>query len=245
MSEGDNKKKSNKKDNKKKHGYTFLMVSNKSGKVNEIHFTSDVLLVLLIILGLGIAGILAYFIHYSAELHNDRMQILAWESQYNETMSALTAAVSENDKLVIKNKELEKQLSRKDYLEQQSSSAEATKYVPSGFPISGQVSTPSKYSETIEGVVFTVGQGAKIAAAGNGKVSSVTYDNTYGYIVVIDHENGFKSYYCYNTEPLVAEGETVSRGQSLYFTSDNDQFTYKISYEGSYIDPNTVIDIDG
>ena len=130
-------------------------------------------------------------------------------------------------------------------MEQQSSSVEATKYVPSGLPISGQVSVPSKYSSNIEGVVFTVGEGAKIVAAGNGKVSSVTYDNTYGYIVAIDHENDFISYYCYNTSPLVAEGESVTRGQSLFFTSDNNRFTYKISYEGNYIDPNTVLDIDG
>ena len=231
---------------KKKSGYTFLMVSNKDGKVRDISLSMDFVLILSIIIVIAAVGIIVTFIHYTGQMEDERMQILAWEAQYEEAMNLLNASLSENDVLRQEQEKLENQLNRKDYIEQQSSSAEATKYVPTAFPISGQVSTPSKFSEQTEGVTFAVGSGAKIVSSGNGTVSSVTYDTTYGYIVVVNHGNDYLSYYCYSTEPLVAEGDSVSRGQALFFTSDaNNTFTYKISYKGTYIDPNTILEVDG
>ena len=68
----------------------------------------------------------------------------------------------------------------------------------------------------------------------------------YGYVVKIDHGNGYISAYYDHAVPTVSEKDTVIRGSTLFVVdSDNDVLTYQISYEDQLIDPATVMDIDG
>ncbi|MDE6107876.1 MAG: M23 family metallopeptidase, partial [Oscillospiraceae bacterium] len=58
--------------------------------------------------------------------------------------------------------------------------------------------------------------GTTISAADGGKVIHASNDGTgYGLYVVIDHENGLKSYYCHCSSLLVRVGDRVYKGQSI------------------------------
>lgn len=226
--------------------YTILVIPNNGGKVKEIRLSFDFIIILTVMcIGMLLCGI-GYLTSHAAELESDRLQVFAWKSRYEVTESANAILLAENQSLQSEIDKLKSQMDMKDYLEQQTTSAEATKYMPSGLPVGGQVSVPSAYSSDIEGITFTVGYGAKIVATGNGKVVSVKTDSQYGYIVTIDHGNDYISYYCYKAQPFVSEGDEVTRGQSIYLVQeDSPQLIYKITYQGNPVDPNAVMDAAG
>ena len=88
--------------------------------------------------------------------------------------------------------------------------------------------------------------GSKIIATGAGSVKSIFDDNRLGHVIQIDHGNGYTSVYYSPSEPLVKEGDNVIRGTMLYIVQgDAETLTYQIMYNGKYIDPATIMRIDG
>lgn len=66
------------------------------------------------------------------------------------------------------------------------------------------------------GIDIAAPYGTIIAAADGGKVIHASNDGTgFGLYVVIDHENGLKSYYCHCSSLLVRVGDRVYKGQSI------------------------------
>lgn len=60
------------------------------------------------------------------------------------------------------------------------------------------------------------GYGSNIYAATNGVVTTVSYDSINGYHVVINHNNGYYTWYNHmNSWPIVKVGQTVARGQVI------------------------------
>ena len=57
--------------------------------------------------------------------------------------------------------------------------------------------------------------GVAIFAAKAGKVISAGYSGSYGYCVVIDHGNGYKTRYAHASALCVRTGATVSQGQQI------------------------------
>ena len=143
---------------------------------------------------------------------------------------------------------LEKAADQIDMLtaEKQQNEKESLEYIPSGLPLDGQVGVPSTYSKDKQYITFNTGTGSKVIATGAGTVSYVGESAEYGYVVKIDHGNGYISAYYDHAVPTVSEKDTVIRGSTLFVVdSDNDVLTYQISYEDQLIDPATVMDIDG
>lgn len=62
---------------------------------------------------------------------------------------------------------------------------------------------------------FSGNVGVPIFAAKAGKVVSAGWDGNYGYAVVIDHGNGFKTRYAHASSLCVKTGETVTQGQQI------------------------------
>ena len=93
---------------------------------------------------------------------------------------------------------------------------------------------------------ISVSEGAKIIATGNGIVSEVKEDDLYGYIVKIDHENGYETVYRYDEEPKIAKGDEVLKGQMIFeVTKLKGTLAYHILYENTYINPFDMIEISG
>ncbi|SDJ54786.1 Murein DD-endopeptidase MepM and murein hydrolase activator NlpD, contain LysM domain [Lachnospiraceae bacterium G41] len=151
-------------------------------------------------------------------------------------------------------------------IENENKSIEEAKKNPVGIPVSGQAeiindpeeNTESTTEDTGENASFednllnpytleiSVSKGAKIIATGNGIVSEVKEDDLYGYLVKIDHENGYETVYRYDEEPKIAKGDEVLKGQMIFeVTKLKGTLAYHILYENTYINPFDMIEISG
>ena len=161
-------------------------------------------------------------------------------------------------------------------IENENKSIEEAKKNPVGIPVSGQatiISEPEESDVTItEGsaesstnvsasgedssfedslmnpytLEISVSKGAKIIATGNGVVSEVKEDDIYGYLVKIDHQNGYETVYRYDEEPKIAKGDEVLKGQMIFeVTKLKGTLAYHILYENTYINPFDMIEISG
>ena len=91
-------------------------------------------------------------------------------------------------------------------------------------------------------------KGTSIYAAKGGTVSSTGYDSSRGYYVIIDHGDGFKSYYYHMTRYIVSSGQKVDRGKTIGYMGSTGASTgphlhFGISYKGSYVNPAKYIRI--
>ena len=159
-------------------------------------------------------------------------------------------------------------------MENENKANEEAKKNPIGIPVSGQAtiisdpaekngteesaSTEQNLSSSGEGTSFedslmnpytleiSVSDGAKIIATGNGVVSEVKEDDLYGYLVKIDHQNGYETIYRYAEEPKIAKGDEVLKGQMIFeVTKFKGILAYHILYENTYINPFDMIEISG
>ncbi len=68
---------------------------------------------------------------------------------------------------------------------------------------------------THKGIDIAAPSGTPIYAADGGVVKLSGWSGNYGYLVIIDHENGYQTYYGHNSKLYVATGERVYQGQMI------------------------------
>lgn len=82
-----------------------------------------------------------------------------------------------------------------------------------------------------------------ISASDSGTVAFSGWDNTgYGYLVIVDHGNGYQTYYAHNEANLVGTGQTVIKGQQIAESgstgnSTGNHLDFRILYGGSFLNP--------
>lgn len=62
---------------------------------------------------------------------------------------------------------------------------------------------------------WAAAKGTRINASDGGKVIWSGWKGNYGYLVIIDHENGFTTYYAHCSKLLVKKGDRVYQGQKI------------------------------
>lgn len=94
--------------------------------------------------------------------------------------------------------------------------------------------------------VFEMSSASDVVATADGNVIAITDDELFTKTIIIDHGNGYNTIYRNNSDPKVNVGDDVVRGAILFVGGeDNIYLGYQITYEGEYLDPMTVIAIDG
>lgn len=164
----------------------------------------------------------------------------------------IQALEKENGELVVKQEELAQKVvvlsdtvNRKVEEEEEKAAKEARARMPVGFPMTSSASVEQADSEEPM-VKLTAASDGNIMAAGAGVVSSITSDSAYLHCVRLDHGNGYISVYRNDGEVLVREGDEVVRSSILFVIGeDNTELGYQIIYEGEYVDPMELINIDG
>ena len=124
-------------------------------------------------------------------------------------------------------------------------SEQAEAHMPVGFPVSSSASV-----EAVEGDEMTVKltgtAGNSFIASADGTVVSIVTDSVYEHCVTIDHENGYQTLYRNDGDVMVRDGDQVVRGAILYVIGENNtELGYEIRYDEKFIDPMTLINIDG
>jgi murein DD-endopeptidase MepM/ murein hydrolase activator NlpD len=156
-------------------------------------------------------------------------------------------------------------------VENENKSIEDAKKNPIGIPVSGQatiVSEPKEeegdlteetpetdpdqnpeFEDTLMNpytLEISLSKGSKVIATGNGIVEEVSEDDIYGYLVKINHQNGYVSIYRYDEEPKIKKGDEVLKGQMIFeVTKNKGTLAYHILYENTYINPFDMIEISG
>lgn len=84
-------------------------------------------------------------------------------------------------------------------------------------PTRGRLTSPfgNRWGRKHTGIDIGSSLGTAINAADAGRVSFSGRNGAYGNLVIIDHENGYQTYYAHNNRNLVKKGDRVYKGQKI------------------------------
>lgn len=124
-------------------------------------------------------------------------------------------------------------------------------WLPTGsfrWPTSGTISSRYGYRNIFGGSSFHGGvdiansYGTDIVAADGGEVIYAGWMSGYGYLVQIDHQNGYVTYYGHNSSLLVSVGDKVYKGQHIAEMGSTGRSTgnhchFEVRYNGERQNP--------
>ena len=139
---------------------------------------------------------------------------------------------------------------------------ERKQHMPTSYPLRGNASyyiqeetgeegeeeteEPDQDTEAELGIRFMTGTGSSMVATADGEITGVSMLEDGSYTVVIDHGNGYMTFYTGPGTILVKEGDSVTTGTILIgITAENTVLTYQIMLNGEYIDPMECMEING
>ncbi len=96
------------------------------------------------------------------------------------------------------------------------------------WPVSGRVSSyfGMRWGRMHYGIDIPGSEGTPLMASEGGTVTSYTGEHgDYGYVVEIDHGNGFRTRYAHNSQNLVVSGQHVSKGEVVALMGDTGNST--------------------
>lgn len=130
---------------------------------------------------------------------------------------------------------------------------ERPSWYPTGsfrWPCSGRITSYFGYRNTgikgastnHKGIDIACSYGTPIYAADGGRVTYSGYKGAMGYVVIIDHNNGYVTYYEHNSSLLVSAGQTVYKGQQIAKAGRSGVASgvhchFGIQRNGSYVNP--------
>jgi murein DD-endopeptidase MepM/ murein hydrolase activator NlpD len=98
--------------------------------------------------------------------------------------------------------------------------------IPRGQPIDGWVTrgfSPEKplFGGEHPGVDFAAKEGTQVRVTADGTVSFAGWDEVYGNLAMVDHGNGYVTYYGHNSELLVDSNDFVKRGEVIALSGNS------------------------
>ena len=116
-------------------------------------------------------------------------------------------------------------------------------------PVNGATIT-SKYGKRSSGfhtgTDFAIALGTPAYAAASGTVTFAGWKGSYGYLVIIDHGNGYQTYYAHCSALYVSAGQTVTQGQNISAVGSTGNSTgphlhFEIRYNGNTLNPQNYV----
>jgi murein DD-endopeptidase MepM/ murein hydrolase activator NlpD len=122
---------------------------------------------------------------------------------------------------------------------------EKERAVPSSWPLTRHGYITRKFtvlSDSHPGIDIAVPRNTPVKATGDGIVLDARYDPMYGSCVLIDHGNGFSSFYAHNTRLCVTAGQRVRKNDLIAFSGSTGASTaphlhYELRKDGVPVDP--------
>ncbi len=92
------------------------------------------------------------------------------------------------------------------------------------------------------GVDFAASYGTTITASDGGTVSFAGWKGSYGYFVIIDHEDGIQTCYAHCSKLLVSAGDKVAQGEAIARIGSTGRSTgphchFEVRVYGSHVNP--------
>ncbi|PYG89386.1 murein DD-endopeptidase MepM/ murein hydrolase activator NlpD [Ruminiclostridium sufflavum DSM 19573] len=127
--------------------------------------------------------------------------------------------------------------------------------IPTLAPASGKIGSPfgirmhpiKKVKIAHDGVDISSSSGDPILASASGVVEYAGYSNGYGYNVIIDHKNGFRTIYAHSSKLLVKKGDSIDKGQKIALVGSTGLSTgphlhFEIRIGNTPVDPTLYVD---
>ena len=238
---------------KRKETFSILLISNTDRHSRQFQISLfSIRLVLFLLLFLCVAaGGLIYWLSITYKEQSSLRTRLTSQKELSQQLQ------TENEALRQTNEQLETALAQKETNTEENT--EVTKEAPtaepekdnsfsSRYPTQGSSVLQSEYSAEHPCLTINTYTGCNIITAADGTVTAVGSDDTYKYIIEVQHANGYTTrYLCHQDAELkAAEGTQVRVGDILLsINNDNTQIDYQIIYNGNPIDPLTLIDAKG
>lgn len=112
------------------------------------------------------------------------------------------------------------------------------------WPVMGRLTSSfgTRWGSVHEGVDLGVPIGTPVRAAAEGVVSFAAVRGAYGWLVVIEHADGWETYYAHNSQLLVKVGDSVQQGQVIAKSGSSGRTTgphlhFEVRRNGVPIDP--------
>lgn len=222
----------------KKLRYCVLFVPNNNHRVRQFSISFDMLLFVTLV---GAALLLSIIIY----LTSVGMKLQSYEKDIYEKDQIITLLTAENENQQNLLREAKNTIETVTGIQQQETEKANAAGVPDMIPVNVGVK-PTEYDKENGVVQFTTGYDTKVLSSADGVVSFVGPDEKYGYVVKIDHGNGYETSYMINCAPTVREKDKVIKGSTLYIVDEDGlDLTYQIKFNGEIMDPMSVIKIDG
>lgn len=260
------------KKHKKKVNHLILFTSDATdGKVRQLRLSPAGFRTLVLLFCIVI-GVFTGFLLYGGSWYQ---RFLAKTAEQKEVIAALTEEKEQLlvEKAALEEKVgiLSETVNQKVQAEKQAAALSEEMSLPTEFPLTGSAQVEEttvkqlresemvghyqnpnggeeedKEEEDRPICVFTATEGTTAVAAGTGTVLEAKEDLNYGYRVVIDHGNGYRTVYLNKAEPKVKEGEAVERGMTLFVIGkENTMLGYQMLKDDVYINPMDMISISG
>lgn len=219
--------------------YTVMLVPDSTDDAKTYEFTIDKIArfaVLAVCVLIIIVSLIVSFAVKNYRLRND-----------SSLQSVIDNLEAENKTLQEKNDSLTELLKHSDdnisELKQVVDELEietAGLYIPNILPYKGSALMISDLIVD-NAVSYSCLEGAAIVVTANGTVKSIV-ENMYGYVVTVDHKNGYSTEYTVEEEPMVLEGDNVVRGEVIIYVSEDDEtFSYAVMVDGQKQDPKNFL----
>lgn len=130
--------------------------------------------------------------------------------------------------------------------------ARALAEIPSLNPVDGTITGCYCYRtspdvEFHEGVDLSAPYGDAVHAAAAGTVTSAGWDGGYGIKIVVDHGNGYQTWYAHLSRVAVTPGTYVHKGETIGYVgstgfSTGPHLHYQVMLDGSAVNPTPYLD---
>ncbi len=245
---------SSEKIHKHKTKYSFLLVSNDPRKpIRQFRINGVILQFLMLVFVVLLCASIGILVYHQSYVDSVTQKRRASEEKIEDLTGQVNELTLANQDLSDQIKILSEAINENNELEATEKKAQEEASLPTQFPLTGSASM--QQLELNDGkdlmMLLTADSGTTCVAAGDGVVYQI-YDpedeiyGEYGHCLVIDHGNGYISVYRNKGTPTVKEGDKVTRGMTLFMIGDkNTKLGFQIIYNDEYIDPLSVVLIDG
>lgn len=238
---------------KRRNSHVVIVTSDAAdARMKQFRVRPWIVQTIVIILCVLVGALIGYFLYENnvrtgevkqTEAQSEAISILEQEKADLEAQVAgLNEEIGElNEQIKI----LSETVSQKVQSEGELSGQLEQQYLPTRLPLSERATMDGVTGEDLT-LVFTASSGAMVVATASGTVIGVNEDTEYGHNVWIDHGNGYVTVYRNQGEVKVKQGETVTRGATLFLiTEDSSKLGYQVRKDDVYVDPMDMLDISG